>query len=431
VRHVVPILLLLLSAACGEASGPRPSPDVLLITIDTLRADRTEPGGHDLPTTPSMRTLAARGTVYTACVSQHPETGPSLSSVMTSRYPRETGVRENGVVLPAEFPVLAESFASAGYRTAAFVSTYLLKPHACGLDRGFSMYDHEMTRANLGHADFERPAAETAERAVRWISREPGRPFFLWVHFYEPHGVYDPGDEVARRFYRKSGRPPLDPEAVVPYQRFRNSLDPDDYEARYDGEVFLADAGAGRVLGAAGPGAVVALTADHGEGFGENGYWYRHGSLLDDAAVHVPLIFAGPGVPAGDRRAGIVRLIDVAPTLLHLAGRPPLPGARGGSLRKGEPEEPAFSEARRLGGVSDRSGIDTRYKVSARVAGRTLVLHPDSGEPDPAGAESGSELGAALRRWLLIGDRLPGRERPPDVGDAMRGLGYLRGGDGR
>jgi arylsulfatase len=430
VRSAGPLFLVLLFAACGPAARPPPAAGVLLITIDTLRADRTEPHGHDLPTTPSLCSLAARGTMHARCVSQHPETGPSLSALMTSRYPRETGVRENGVVLPAEFPVLSEVFGAAGYRTAAFVSTYLLKPHACGLERGFSVYDHEMTRANLGHREFERPAAETAERAVRWLAREAGRPFFLWVHFYEPHGVYDPGDEVAGRFYRKSDRPPLDPGVIVAYQRFRDSLDPDDYEARYDGEVFLADAGAGRVLAAAGPRAIAAVTADHGEGFGEDGYWYRHGSLLNDAAVHVPLLFAGPGVPAGGRRAGVARLIDVGPTLLHLAGLPPLPCARGVSLARGDPEEPAFSEARRLGGVADRTGVDTRYKVSARTAERTLVLFPDS-DGGGDGRSAGGELGAALRRWLLLGDRLPGRERPPDVGEAMRGLGYLRGVDGK
>jgi hypothetical protein len=144
----------------------------------------------------------------------------------------------------------------------------------------------------------------------------------------------------------------------------------------------------------------------------------------------VPLLFAGPGVPAGERRAGVARLIDVGPTLLDLAGLPPLPFARGVSLARGNPEEPAFSEARRLGGVADRTGVDTRYKVSARTTEGTVVLFPGS-DGDAGGPESGGELDAALRRWLLIGDRLPGRERPPDVGEAMRGLGYLRGVDGK
>jgi arylsulfatase A-like enzyme len=420
---------------------------VLLVTVDTLRADHTAAGEYELETTPNLRRLIDRGAVFTRCLSQHPETGPSLTSMMTSRHPRETGVRENGVSLPPEFPTLAESFRGAGCRTAAFVSTYLLKPHACGLDRGFGVYDAEMTAANLGHEDFERPARETVDRAIRWLREASGEPYFLWVHLYEPHGIYDPGKDLAARFFRDLDRPDLDPSRIVPYQRFGDSLDPDDYVARYDGEILLADREVGRLLDAAGEGAIVAFTADHGEGMGEQDYWFRHGSLLNEGSLRVPLVLAGPGLPSGRIVEELAANLDVAPTLLDLAGLPPLPDARGGSLQPllwapGRADRIVCSEARRRGGVGDRSGVDTRYKVSAARGARILVLWPETGESvlhrrqgdddvaidDPPEADA---LRAAAKRFLMLGDRLPGADVPGDVNDALRGLGYLRGGDPR
>ncbi len=434
--------LLLLAAAC---SGGR-RPDVLLVTVDTLRADHTSAFGYELPTTPALERLAARGTAFLRCLSQHPETDPSISTIMTSRHPRETGVRENGAFLPPAFPVLAERFRKEGYRTAAFVSTYLLKPHACGLHRGFDTYDHEMTSANLGHERFERRAEETVDRAVRWLAGRAS-PWFLWVHLYDPHGKYDPGPALARRFYRDRGRPDLDPSRIVPYQRTGDSLDPDDYTARYDGEIFRADRALGRLLKAAGRGALVAFTADHGEGLGEHDYWFRHGSLLDRAALHVPLVFAGPGVPAGRRVPSLVRNLDVAPTLLDLAGLPPLPGARGRSLvpemggtARGEPP-PAFAEARRRGGVRDRTGVDTRYKAAVTTPRYRLLLWPETGEArlhdleadpgeerDVSAARPGvaARLRALLEGFLALGDAVAPPRRAEDVSRALRGLGYLR-----
>jgi len=448
VRFTVLLLPVLLMSACG---GP-PPPDIILVTVDTLRADHTSAFGYEFDTTPHLAALAGRGAAFSRCVSQHPETGPSFASMMTSRHPRETGVRENGALLPADLPTLAEAFRAAGYRTGAFVSTYLLKPHACKLERGFDEYDHEMDAPNLGKERFERLAEDTVARALAWLDARPEEPAFLWVHLYDPHGLYDPGEETARRFRKDRGLPDLDPSRIVAYQRFGESLSPDDYIARYDGEVHLADRAAGRLFDAVGERAVVAFTADHGEGLGERDYWFRHGSLLNAAALRVPLVFAGPGVPGAFASDRVVTNLDVAPTLLDLAGLPPLPEARGSSLvphLRGElPDDPgpAFSEARRMGGVRDRTGVDTRYKVSATTATHRLVLWPRTAEEvlhdlaaDPGenrdvsgeAPEVADALGAALRRWLLVGDRIAGREEASGVSDALRGLGYLNGGDRR
>jgi arylsulfatase A-like enzyme len=305
---------------------------------------------------------------------------------MTSRYPREIGVRANGDVLPREFATLAERMAASGYRTAAFVSTYLLKPHAAGLHRGFDHYDAAMTRANLGHERFERRADETVDRAIRFLEETAGRRVFLWVHLYDPHGKYDPGPELTRRFYRSTGRPKLDATKIVGYQRFGDAL--------------------------------VAVAADHGEGLGEDDYWFRHGSLLNRAALHVPLVFAGPGIGAVHTERAVTQNLDIAPTLLDLAGLDPLPDARGRSL-SGRDRSPvaSFAEARRRGGVGDRTGIDTRYKVSITTeTGHTV--HRPGAEDCPS---------EALRDWLFeTGDRTADGSVDPDVEDALRGLGYSR-----
>ncbi len=430
-----------LAAACGAESGAA-RPTVVLITVDTLRADRTTPGGHPLPTTPALAALAARGRRFPTCLSPQPETGPALAALLTSRYPREIGVRANGDLLPDDVPTLAEAFRAGGWRTGAFVSTYLLKPHACGLDRGFDAYDHEMTARNLGHDGFERPARETAARAAAWLAAGRGRPSFLWVHFYDPHGLYDPGPEVAARFRVARGRPPLSMAQIAPYQRFGDSLDPDDYEARYDGEISLADAGAQAIVDAAGPAALVAYAADHGEGLGEQGYYYRHGALLNRPALEVPLSLAGPGVPAGAVEGRVASLLDVTPMLLALAGLPALPGARGGDPA---PDRVVFAEAR-AGAATDGAGVDVRAKVLAAAGTFRLLLWPDTresvlydlsadpGETRDASAENpevAAALAAAARRFLLLGDRMPGAAVPADVRDALRGLGYIGGGGGK
>jgi len=415
VRLATPLFVLLtVLAACGDR---RPT-TVLLVTIDTLRADHTSAFGYDLDTTPNLTALAARGTAFEFCWSQHVETGPSIASMMTSRYPREIGVRANGDILPEEFPTLAAIFGNAGYETAGFVSTYLLKPHASGLDRGFDHYDARMNAANLGHENFERRAADSVDRALLWLAKTEGRRRFVWVHLYDPHGKYDPPDE-GRRFLRDRGRPDLRPEQIVAYQRYGDELDPDDYVARYDGEIFEADLALGRLIAAVGEDALIVVTADHGESLGEDDYWFRHGSLLNRASLHVPLVIAGGGVTAGIRERILARNLDVAPTILDVAGLDPLEDARGRSLvRSHATPSASFAEARRGGGVTDRTGIDTSYKVSVTMSSLHHVFRPGVVEESPH---------PALTMWMeRTGDRLVDGRKPADVDDALRGLGYIR-----
>jgi len=413
------IYLLLFGITLLVACGRTPPPSVvLLVTIDTLRADHTSVFGYDLDTTPNLRALAARGTAFETCYAQHVETGPSITSTMTSLYPREIGVRENGRRLSGEFRTMAEAFRDAGYDTAAFVSTAVLMDKGCGLRQGFGLYDEEMNAPNFGHENAERRAGHTVDRAIAWLAKKGAKPKFLWVHLYDPHGLYDPPDR-GRPFYRDTGRADLRPEQVLAYQRYRGSLDPDDYIARYDGEIFEADRHLGRLFSAVGTDAMVAVSADHGESLGEDDYWFRHGSLLNPASLHVPLVIVGGRAEPGTRHRALVRNLDIAPTLLDLAGLDPLPDARGRSLfrRHPVPEEASYAEARRVAGISDRTGIDTGYKVSLTTSTAHQVYRP--------GREACPN--EALEEWMeATGDQMISGPRPPEVDNALRGSGYIR-----
>jgi len=252
--------LLVLVALIGCAK-PHPvevvKPSILLITLDTTRADAMRPD-----TTPNFNALAARGLLFRQAYTPVPQTLAAHASIMTGLYPAGHGVHENGRYLSEKVPVLAGQMKSAGYRTAAFVSAFALA-RRFGLGRGFDVYDDQMPEP-----EEERSSKETTDRALAYLARPSAQPLFLWVHYYDPHFPYTP------------------PE---PYRsRFRDSL--------YLGEVAAMDEQLGRLV-AAFRGAII-IVSDHGEGLGEHGE-AQHGDLLYQATTHVPLLLIGPGVRAG------------------------------------------------------------------------------------------------------------------------------------
>ncbi len=299
-------------------------PPVILITIDTLRADRLSSYGSDRVETPHMDRLAAEGVRFANASSTVPFTLPAHSSIMTGLYPPSHGVRENvGYVLGAEQVTLAERFRDAGYRTGGFVSAFVLDAR-WGIGRGFDTYVDDfdldsMAGANLGSV--QRPGPETIAHALEWLdgtvasddgvagdAHEPP-PFFLWLHLFDPHDPYEP------------------PE---PYRS--------EYEVRpYDGEVAYTDSLIGdfRVeLEQRGlfDEAVVVLTADHGEGLGDHGESY-HGFFVYDSTVHVPLIVRLPGGVEGGRVVtDAVSHVDIAPSLGELLDLPGTGAEQGRSL---------------------------------------------------------------------------------------------------
>lgn len=285
------ILLVLLGlVACGGTPSPVERPDILLVTIDTLRADRVGAYGHADARTPTLDALAAGGTRYVTCQSVAPITLVSHASILTGRWPTGHGVRNNGSYrLGEELPTVAERLSDAGYRTGAFVAALPLT-RRFGLDRGFDHYDDVLPPAGEGFHLAERPASEVNAALLRWL--EPGDdPVFAWAHYFEPHFPYDP--PAAHR----AGDP-------------------------YDGEVATADAALGQLLGdwevrRSRP-LIVVVTSDHGEGLGEHGE-DSHTLFVYQTTQRVPLIVHGPGIPVRVEEEP-VSLVDLAPTLLRWAG---------------------------------------------------------------------------------------------------------------
>lgn len=307
--------LALAGLACGRGEPP---PDVLLVTIDTLRADRLGAYGDPEAKTPALDRLASRGARFERVSAVTPITLPSHATILTGRYPAAHGVRNNATfVLPPEETTLAEVFRESGWRTAAFVGAYVLS-RPFGLDQGFETYDDRFegegavppppAAAARGAKPSERRASAVTDAALAWYrSLDRTERAFVWVHYYDPHADYDP------------------PEP------FRSSL-----SDRYRGEIAYTDHEIGRLLeGLEREGrrkrTLVVVTSDHGEAFGEHGET-QHGLFVYEPTIRVPLLVALEGrVPPGTVVPQEVSLADVAPTVASLAGVR-LPAAQGRDL---------------------------------------------------------------------------------------------------
>lgn len=304
-RLPVSALLVLGCAAAPAFAAPASRPDVVLVTLDTTRADHLGAWGHPHARTPVLDALAARGTRFERCDSAVPITLPSHATILTGLLPPRHRVRDNGTfALDAGFETLAERFAAAGWDTAAVVSAVVLARRH-GLAQGFATYDDDLgADAAVATEVAERRADATTDRALARLTERRG-PLFLWVHYFDPHEEYRPPTRFA--------------DAATGPHRL------------YDGEIAFMDAEIGRLLAALPAGTVVAVVGDHGEMLGDEGET-SHGLLLGDGARRVPLLLAGPGVPAGAVAPCLVRTADVAPTLLQLAGLAVSDGLDGRSL---------------------------------------------------------------------------------------------------
>ena len=310
---LVAVLAAALAAALAGGCGGAPRPSVLLVTIDTLRADAVSAWGRETGTTPRLDALAAAGVRFEAATTVTPLTLPAHASLLTGWRPARVGLTVNGVGRPAlPTRTLAERLGGQGYTTAAFVSSTVLD-HRFGLAAGFAHYDDDLAVPGGPDAPLERNAQATVDRALEWSGW--GRtPFFAWVHLFDPHAPYAaPG-----------GRAGED-------------------RAAYLDEVRYADGQLARLLEhvaatAQGP-VLVVVAADHGEGLGEHGE-ETHGLLLNESTMHVPLVMAWLGEPGaawparGTTRADVVSLLDVTPTLLDLLGLSPVADADGASVRQ-------------------------------------------------------------------------------------------------
>jgi arylsulfatase A-like enzyme len=320
-------LIALGLAACGRgAPAEAPPRHFVLITVDTLRADRVGAYGYARAGTPALDALARESLLFERAFSHASITFPSVASLLTGRLPAQHGVFGNGGSLPEGLPTLGTLFRAAGFRTAAFIGNYALRPSR-RLDRGFEQYTHEYTSfEGVREEHPENRAALLTDQAIAWLAeRRPEERLFLWVHYQEPHGPYEPPDF----------EPPLDgqglelPESAtnsgfraIPRYQWLGHGRLAEYEARYDGEIRETDRQLARLLAALRARSVLEegallFTADHGEAFGEDEIYCAHAANLGDALLHVPLLLRLPG-RAAERRADRVRLCDVVPTVAEL-----------------------------------------------------------------------------------------------------------------
>lgn len=297
------VFLLAISAILVEAAPPAKPParpaasrDVVLITIDTLRADAPGFAGNKRSQTPVLDRLASQGRVFTNAHAHNVVTLPSHTNILTGLYPFQHGVRDNsGFVLPESVPTLATVLHGAGYATGAFVGAFPLDSQF-GLDHGFDVYDDHYPEGS-DEEEFviaERRGDEVVRLALAWWQKQKGKPRFLWVHLYDPHAAYEPPEPFASRFR----------------------------DNPYLGEVAAADSFLAPLLGPFLEGkekpALVVVTGDHGESLGEHGE-QTHGLFAYEATLKVPLVVWGRGVAPG-RDARPARHVDIFPSVLQAAG---------------------------------------------------------------------------------------------------------------
>ncbi|HEY3176123.1 MAG TPA: sulfatase-like hydrolase/transferase [Candidatus Polarisedimenticolia bacterium] len=290
---------LLLAAGLWTWTRLRPLPvprNVLLITLDTLRADRVGCTGSTKGLTPNLDALAADGVCFINAYSTVPLTAPSHATMLTGRYPLSHGLRNNGTqVLSPEEILLSEILHERGFQTAAIVSSLVLSSEF-GLNQGFDLYYEDGIKGSEGRHGLwfdQRVGDKTVDRALLWMKAEGDRPFFLWVHLYDPHAPYEPPSPWKEKY------------AKTPY----------------DGEVAFTDVQVGRLLDELRSmglydRTLIAVSGDHGEGLGDHQELY-HAIFLYDATTHVPLIFRIPGAGRGRRVSDLASTLDISPTILE------------------------------------------------------------------------------------------------------------------
>src|SRR4051812_41469302 len=397
-------------------------PNLLLITIDTLRADHVGAYGATTGATPAIDALARGGARFDQVQTAVPLTGPAHATILTGQYPPTHGVRGNvNFTLGSTYPTLATRLQRRGYATAAFVGAYPVAA-AFGFNQGFDTFDEEFHESTPEDNGAERRANEVADRALRWLSARSSGPFFAWLHLYDPHAPYDPPAPYRDRF---AGRP-------------------------YDGEIAFADAQIGRVLDALRASGrdrdtIVMVLADHGEGLGDH-HELTHAVLTYQSTMRVPWIVAGPGIPSGGEVRARVATIDVVPTALGLLGLDADRALLGRDLRplmNGRPlaSDPFYQES--LFGrlnchwAALRGWVQDDWKLITGAEPELYNLADDPTErrnlasSDPARLRRMTDdLQRGLQRLAPGGDRAQPRAVSADQEERLRSLGYTAGSGG-
>lgn len=346
---------LLLLAGCGDDTDPtlpagsKTAPDVILISVDTLRADHLSSYGHTRPTSPFFDRLAAEGTRYSFARSASPWTLPAHTSMLTGQLPVTHKVVDDGLVLDPSVPVLPELMQQAGYHTAGFVATMYVSTKF-GFDRGFDRFeDFDLTTEKKNLAG-EVTATDVVDGALEWWGKQPaGEPVFLFLHVYDVHYEYDPPGEYATLFDRAPNGDDPKYKNYFYFKKKKNRLTEEQFEhqrAQYDESIRYVNDQFERLdtaAKAAGRDVRFIITSDHGEEFGERGTW-GHAHTLYAEQLHIPLIVSGGGLPSGRVEDVPVGTQDIAPTIAHWVGKADVLRADGVPLVPGE--SPAATDKR-------------------------------------------------------------------------------------
>ena len=402
---------------CGRPGSPLQRPNVLLVTIDTWRADRLGVGISS-----ALDRIASSGVRFTAARTAAPLTLPSHTTILTGLLPPAHGVRENGIdSLSDAHPTIARLLKQAGYRTAAFVGAYVLD-RRFGLANGFDTYDDRIPRDPNAteRLEAERPASAVVDAALAWLEQRPmtndqrpttndQRPFFVWIHLYDPHAPYTPPAEFRGRT-----------------------------KSAYDDEIAYADSQIARVFDWLGSHALadrtlIAIAGDHGEGLGDHGE-RTHGMLVYDSTLRVPMVIAAPGRTAATRDAA-VSLADIAPTILRAVGVAPPSDMKGSDLlhigsATGSMDLYAETEYPRVARWSPLQALTDGRWMAIR-AGSQMELYDLASDPqqlhDVARAQSAIATAMATRMETIHASATASDTRAvsPEAVERLRALGYV------
>ncbi len=360
-----------------EANGK----SVLLISIDTLRPDHLGMYGYTRNTSPHMDAFAKNGTVFTRAYSTAPLTTPSIVSMLTGFTPYRHGVRLLWQPMDTDTITVADHLHRAGYETAAVVSNIVLGNEASRIGERFAFYDESVDEPEANRPDMlERNASRTTDAAIRWLKnrRDTGQPFFLWVHYIDPHGPYDAPSDAPIDFAHDSPVP-VELERIAEYVRDGELNDGAEYVDRYDEEIAYTDREVGRLLAAfdaldLSQPPLTIITSDHGENMMEGHKYFSHGYDVNDAVIHIPLIVRHPSIEPG-ANSRVTSITDITPTILEFVGLPVPPKLDGTDLVRNRSDKCVYAEGLDSGG----SGGLHRTLISTDT--KTVVQHGRSNEP--------------------------------------------------
>jgi arylsulfatase A-like enzyme/Tfp pilus assembly protein PilF len=417
----VAFILCLAATLAAQPAPSQPPPDIVLITMDTVRADRMGFLGSKAQLTPNLDSLARQSLVFTRAYSQAPITPVSHASILTGTYPQFHRVNDFGKPLPPEIPTLASILKERGYATAAFVSAAVLdaKGLAPGFDHGFDVYDAgfrlNRTKKESRYGTVERRAMDVVQRATTWLRQQKGKPVLLWVHLYDAHDPYEPPAPFNAR------------------------------KSKYDGEVAYVDAALGKLFSALRvnrrfTNTMLIATSDHGEALGQHGE-LTHGVFLYDETIHVPLLVKLPKAGQSRRISEPVQLIDLLPTILETVNVPIPTNVQGRSLlaaRDPSTPEVAYSETdypRRAFGWSSLAALRSDRFLYVKAPQRELYnLERDpkaltnlaSGSPAVADTLAG-QIEALRAQTQSAGAGVQPVGISPEQAQQLAALGYVGG----